>query len=116
MDITVYKLLHLLGFMAVMLALGSGLGAESGKTKWMAPVHGVGLLLMLVAGFGMLARLGTMSGGAGMPLWVIVKLIVWLVMGAMLVLVKRKRLPAAAILALLFILGGTAASMAIWKP
>ena len=102
--------------MGIFLALGSGLGAESGKTKRMAPVHGVGLLLMLVAGFGMLAKLGVMRGGAGMPTWVIVKLVCWLILGGMLVVVKRKKLPAAAILVILFVLGGTAASMAIWKP
>lgn len=123
-DISVYKLLHLLGLIAVFVALGAGLGASLGASenratpmpKWMAPVHGTGLTVMIVAGFGMLARLGVMSGGNGMPLWVLVKLAVWLALAGMLVLVKRRKISIAASLILLLSLGGLAAGMAIWKP
>jgi len=55
--------------------------------KFIAIMHGVGVTLVLVAGFGLLARLGIHWPW---PLWVIVKLSVWLVIGAFPTLVYRR--------------------------
>jgi hypothetical protein len=48
--------------------------------------HGVGLLLLVVAGFGMLARLGIYSP----PGWVIGKIVIWLALGAFVALAYKK--------------------------
>lgn len=51
-------------------------------------LHGVGLVLMLVAGFGLQARLEL-----GFPPWLICKVGVWLLIGALPVLVRRGVVP-----------------------
>ena len=52
--------------------------------------HGVGLLLILAAGFGLQAKMNL-----GFPTWLIVKMVIWVVFGACLVLAKRKVLKGA---------------------
>ena len=56
MSLAAYKVLHLLGAFLVLAALGAALAGGSRKGSGIA--HGIGLLLLLVAGFGALARLG----------------------------------------------------------
>ena len=93
---TTYQLIHILGILLVFMALGGlSLHAMNGGTRdsnrarvLVALTHGLGLLLILVAGFGMLARLGVMSGG--LPGWVWVKVVVWLVLAALIVVPYRK--------------------------
>src|SRR5690606_42133901 len=92
-----YKILHFLGIMVLFTSLG-GLVLQSwlskpdgplpGAKKMLAISHGVALLIIFVAGFGLMAKKGPMSGGS--PLWIFVKLGVWLVPGAALGLIPRK--------------------------
>jgi SAM-dependent methyltransferase len=85
-----YKILHILGMLLIFAAAGGvAVHAASGGDKAGNPArravaiaHGVGLVLMLVAGFGMLARIGD-SVASG---WVLGKVAIWLVMGAATVL------------------------------
>jgi hypothetical protein len=86
-----YTFLHHFGLILTFVALG-GLGALSlmgQPTAKPRPVfvalHGTGLVLVLVAGFGWLAKLGY-----GFPAWAIVKLLVWVGLGAIIVPLKRK--------------------------
>ena len=89
-----YRILHFLGISLVVMALGGALlHAMNGGTKASNQFrkgtmisHGVGMLLILVAGFGMLARLGIHS----IPLWVGLKLGIWLILGALIGVVYRK--------------------------
>lgn len=89
-----YKALHILGIALLFLSLGGLAGhALNGGTKetnkgrgLMVASHGVGLLLILVAGFGMLAKIG----GNMLPGWVHPKLLIWLLMGAALMPLQRK--------------------------
>jgi hypothetical protein len=68
-----YKTLHLLGLACVCVSLGGimlhaingGSKATNSFRKGVMITHGVGLLLLLVAGFGMLAKLGI----HGVPWW-----------------------------------------------
>jgi hypothetical protein len=78
----------------------------------MALIHGFGMLLVLVGGFGMLARMGIHS----FPLWVWIKLIVWLALGGSMVLAKRRANWGLALLTLWMALGGFAAYLGIFKP
>lgn len=82
-----YKILHVLSVVFVFICMAAYI--YSGK-KSFSIGHGVGLLIILVSGFGLLARLGLVQG---FPSWVWVKLGVWLVVGAVFAIAKRKLLP-----------------------
>ncbi len=90
----VYKLVHLLGIMFLLSAYGgiltssiSGFQLKGSIRKFNFILHGTGLLLILVGGFGMLARLGT---GDALPPWIQIKLAVWVLLGAGVMFAKRK--------------------------
>ncbi len=94
MPLEFYRILHLVGIFILLFSLGGAcLHMMNGGTrnfphrKWIAMSHGIALLLILVAGFGMLAKLGLM---ASMPAWVFAKLAIWLVLGGIPALVYRK--------------------------
>lgn len=119
----VYRLLHFIGIFLVLTALGGlALHAGSGGTRatsrargMIAALHGIGVLLILVAGFGLLARLGIMHG-AGFPGWIWAKLAIWLVIGAWMALPYRFPALARASLLVVPALGAVAAYLAIFKP
>lgn len=89
-----YKVLHLSGVFLVLLSLGSliVMAAVGDRTmKWkglFSALNGIGLLLIVVAGFGLLARLGVSWPWQG---WVFLKMMVWLFFGASLTMVDRLR-------------------------
>ena len=95
MSYSLYKLIHLTGIFMVLVSLGGltlyvangGVRAENSWRRQAALTHGIGLFLALLGGFGMLARLGIHWPW---PTWLIVKLVVWLLLGAMVALVYRK--------------------------
>jgi hypothetical protein len=92
-------------------ALNGGAKADNKARRWVGAMHGVGLLLILVGGFGMLARLGV-----GFPGWVWAKLVVFLLLAGALTLPYRKpELALPVFLALPFI-GALAGFLAIFKP
>lgn len=114
-----YKILHLCGLMLLFFGLSSALTlkmagvAFTGSVKKMAFItHGVGLFIMLVGGFGLLARLGMMS----MPNWAIAKLVIWILLGGAIALAKRKGQIGWPLMVLFVALGTTAAWLAITKP
>jgi hypothetical protein len=109
----VYKLIHLVSIFGLLISLACGAVLEKAKSRWVAPIHGISLLFVLIAGFGMLARLGVQGA---LPGWVIGKLIVWLIFGGCIALARRKVLPAGVFLILITALGGIAATLALWKP
>ncbi len=117
-----YKLIHLLGFWLIVLALGGlSLHAINGGTRTsntarrlVAITHGVGLFLVLLGGFGLLARIGVVHGG--FPGWVWVKLAVWVTIGALLALPYRRPELGRVLWVAIPVLGAVAASMAIYKP
>jgi hypothetical protein len=115
-----YRLIHFAGIFLTFLALG-GLtlraltgGGEAVLARRIALAsHGFGLFLVLLGGFGMLARLG--PHGA-MGTWVWIKLGVWLVLGAAVVVAKRLPKASTLLWALLPVLGLVAAWSAQSKP
>lgn len=120
MTIVFYDVLHVFGAILLFIGLG-GLGGlalvdvapEAKKKARMLFVifHGVGLLVLLVAGFGAIAKLGT-----GFPPWVFVKIGIWLFFGASLTLFKRVPHMAKIWLMLLPALGLAAAYLGNYKP
>lgn len=119
MSYEVYKVLHILGAFLLFAAFGGMLlarvrSAELPKDtahKLAGATHGLALLLLLVAGFGLLAR-----NNLGFEAWVWVKLGIWLVFGAALVLVRRVPRLALILWWLLPLLGVLAAWLGLVKP
>lgn len=112
--------MHLSGLICLFFGFGGLLVMSyagvtpQGKAKMMGfATHGLGLLFLLVGGFGMLAKMGLM---AQLPGWVTSKIIIWLLLGAGISLVKRKGHIGWPVATLLIVLGTTAAVLAINKP
>ena len=118
---SVYKIIHLIGVFMVFLSLG-GIGMHAinkgGRDHaWRKPVamtHGLGLLLALVGGFGLLARLGVMHGS--LPGWVLIKLGIWFIFAILIGALIRKPALAKSIWVLTILLGGFAVYLAGAKP
>jgi hypothetical protein len=113
-----YKVLHLLGVFMVVASLGAAIiyrGAESqSQAHWRKTLsigHGVGLVIALVAGFGLVAKLGV-----GFPGWVVVKVVIWLVLGGLIAFAKRKPALAKTWWWLTILLATLAGGLAVYKP
>ncbi|MQA92852.1 MAG: hypothetical protein GEU90_21950 [Gemmatimonas sp.] len=118
-----YNLVHIVGLVLVMAGLGGMIvtviaGGEQ-RSVWArrsaAAFHGLGIFLILLGGFGMLARLGLVRG-TPWPGWVWVKAFVWGTLALAAFLPYRYPKTAKPLLLLLPVLGGFAAYMAIYKP
>jgi hypothetical protein len=118
-----YKVVHIVGIALLMSALGAvalhalngGLKRDNRARGLVAALHGVGILLVLVGGFGMLARIG-FPHGALFPGWLWVKLAVWALLGAAVAVPYRRPGLSRTMLVALPLLAGLAAYMAIYKP
>lgn len=118
-----YKIVHLIGITAAWTALGAlALHHANGGTKEgnrgrkaVAALHGIGVLLILIGGFGMLARLG-FQHGANFPGWLWVKLATWALIAVALLLPTRAPALAKPMLFVLPLLAGLATAMAVYKP
>lgn len=113
-SLTAYKVVHILAVLLVFVAFGAMLG-DGTRRRLASSTHGIGMLLALITGFGMLARLG-IHGPGSWPLWVWLKLVVWLILGASMALVKKNPKSAKALWWLLPLVGAAAAYLAIYKP
>ncbi|HUF34611.1 MAG TPA: hypothetical protein VMN37_01615 [Gemmatimonadales bacterium] len=117
-----YKVLHLLSIMLLFLSFGGlalyvaagGTRESNPNRKLVAALHGTAAFLVLLGGFGLLARLGVMGGG--FPLWVWIKLAIWLVLSFAVVLPYRRPALARPLFLLYPVLGGLAAWAATYKP
>jgi hypothetical protein len=115
-----YKVLHIFSVILTFTVLG-GLalhatngGGREGNAAGKLPgiLHGLGLLLVLISGFGLLARLDL----GGIPPWVWCKLVIWLAIGASAAVVRRSPTLSRVLFFLLPLLGGIAVWLAIYKP
>lgn len=127
MSYAVYKVLHLLGILAVftslgaaaMLALRSGTAADEDRPvkKVLMIVHGLGLIVVIVAGFGLAARRGLLVNGmGGFPAWIYGKIAIWLVLGAAVGYIRRSGGRALWWVVGLPIIGAIAAWLAVMQP
>ena len=112
-----YKVLHLLGVCLLFTGIGglcaAALSNQSEKVrKISSALHGSALLILLVAGFGSLAKLGMSSN---FRLWMWIKLSIWLLMGAAPVIIKRSPSAAVAMMWLLPLLGALSAYLGVHK-
>lgn len=109
MNIHIFQALHIVGVIALFTSLGAILLGGSGK-KGASILHGISLILILLVGF---AMLGKPPMGQS---WWMVKLGLWLFIGAAPVLAKRKVLPAPVVLVLCIAAAGFAAWLGLAKP
>lgn len=118
MNPEIYRLIHYAGIFTLFLAFGYLLaGPKSPKAA--AIGHGVGLFLILLGGFGMQAKLKAgyiASYGSGFPTWLIIKIVIWVVLGGSLVLLKRKIIKGATGWIVVIVLGLASAYLAIKQP
>ena len=85
--------------------------AGGANRKAFAMWQGIGLLLMLISGFGLLAKLKL-----GYPSFAIVKTVVWLVIGAMPVIIRKAKLPTHVAILVSLVLVAINAWLGIMKP
>lgn len=119
MSTSAYTVLHLLGAFLAFLTLGglvlhtlNGGTKESNRGRRLTGItFGVGMLLVLISGFALLAR-----GHYGFPLWVWLKVAVWLVVGALPAFIPRFPRCATFLWWLVPLLGALAAWLCLYKP
>jgi len=121
MSYLTYKLIHYLGIFILVAALGAALGRQAmtdGRDPLrsrLGAVHGVALFLVLLGGFGLMARVGV-DHGSMFPGWILAKLAIWVLLGGVLFVARRNQrwtMPLLAIVPLLAVLAGW---MAFTKP
>lgn len=121
MSYAAYKALHYLGIFLLVATLAAALARRAhmeGEDPWrkrLGMVHGTALLLVLLGGFGMLARLGT-GGGPFLSGWVLAKLGIWALLGATLVGARRSAALAGRFLWVVPLLAAAAGLLAFTKP
>ena len=111
-----YKVLHIFSVMLLFTAIGTvaaGQSSNESLRRLAGIAHGVALAVVLVAGFGLLAKL-RMFGS--IPGWVLVKLGIWMLLGLSPIPLRRKPEWRAWIWSLVPVLGGIAAWLAVKKP
>jgi hypothetical protein len=127
-SIATYKLIHYLGIFALLAGLSANLGraalgsadtpaGEGVADPWkkrLGILHGIALFLILLGGFGMLARIGV-DHGELFPGWVWMKLGIWVLLGG-LIAARRRASWAARGLLLVPVLAWLAAWSAFTKP
>ena len=92
MNLEFYKVVHIVAAFVLLSALGVLYTAYARKEhqfkhrSLILSAHGLCLILIMISGFGMLAKLGIMSQ---LPMWVILKLLIWLAIGILPIFAKR---------------------------
>lgn len=117
MDITFYKIFHIIGIIMLFLAIGgavirAALGAKNEVLeKFVIINHGIAVLLILISGFGQLAKIGMEFHS-----WVVVKIAIWLLMGAIILPIKKAPDKKYLWWFIALALGSIAAFMGLYKP
>lgn len=114
-----YKVIHLSGVFMLFAGLCALWGAslrgpvDKGTRIGLAMIHGLGMAFILVGGFGMLAKLGYM---VDIPTWAYIKFAIWLLLGASMVMAKRKAQWGLPLLIFWILVGTYAAYLGVYKP
>src|SRR5260370_27388655 len=107
MDSTTYRIIHVIGVAAVALGLGGLMGGGNNRRTF-AIWQGIGLLVILVSGFGLLAK-----GKLGFPHFAMVKLILWVLIGMLPMVFRRLNLSASMAVVISLALIGAAAWLGV---
>ncbi|MFP4156370.1 MAG: hypothetical protein ACLFU4_02015 [Opitutales bacterium] len=118
MPFYIYQILHILGIIMVFVGYGALLaraltGSEDARVKKLGSItSGVGLVLILVAGFALISK---MNYSFTTP-WLVVKMVIWLVLGGLIAVINRKPILAAKLWWALIALGLVAVVMVYARP
>lgn len=127
-----YKVIHYLGIFVLLTALATRLGRAAthgsapdgtdpdgpGPEPWarrLGMLHGLALFLVLLGGFGMLARLDVTTG-LSLPGWIWAKLAIWTALGAAILAASRSVAWSARLLVAVPALAVLAGFVALTKP
>lgn len=115
-----YLVLHLIGVIVLFYALGglalhvyNGGTRNFGSRRFVMLVHGIAMMLVLIPGFGLLAKTGV---AWPWPFWVWAKLAAWLVLGGITHLILKKTAWAKAMYFVVLLIGAFAILMVELKP
>ena len=92
MPVYFYQILHIVGITMIFMGYGALLARSLIKSedisvrKLGSVTSGIGLLIVFVAGFGMIAKLGYSYTSP----WLIVKILIWVALGGIIGLINRK--------------------------
>ncbi len=116
----VYEIIHILGIALVFTSLGGATLAATGTpapgARRLATItHGLGAFLILLGGFGMLARIGFKHGGM-FPGWLLGKIAIWLVLSLVVLLPYRKPSWGKPVFVLAPVMAAMAVYLALYKP
>ncbi len=117
MSYEAYRLFHIIGILMVFMSIGAAIiRARLNDTtetirKQIMMRHGIGLLVVLVAGFGAMAKAGIPFAG-----WIAVKFVIWLIIGGIVGMMARMGSKANVMWYVALLLGIVAAYLAIYKP
>ena len=117
-----YKIIHFFGLFLLFTTVGAwAVHARNGGTKetntsqrFIAMLHGFALFLVLLGGFGMLAKLG-LAKTENWPGWIYAKLGVWGLFGAMPIFFNRFARRAAIFWIGMPVIGALAAAVVIFR-
>ena len=117
---TAYKVLHLAGVILVLFSLGGLIVVNAVESqrhtslrKLALVTNGIGLLIALIAGFGLLARLAITMPWPG---WVYGKILIWLLLAGMSALIRRRPESVSLFWWGSLLLATIAAYLAVYKP
>lgn len=110
-----YKVIHIAAAMSLFLAFGGAIASKGGAKTRVLSTHGTALVILLITGFGLMAKLGIGHGG-GFPTWIVLKGLLWIVLGGAIAIAKRGGVTGVAAWWSLPALGALAAYLAIFKP
>jgi hypothetical protein len=114
----IYHILHTTGIIMLFLGYGALLGrslagSDDAKVKKLGSItSGVGLLLMFVAGFALISKMGYSFTTP----WIIVKIVIWVALGGLIALINRKPALATVLWWALIALGAIASIMVYARP
>ena len=108
-----FTFLHIAGALCLILGIGAILGMGEDRkhvNKFVGIFHGVGLLLLIGAGMMIIPK------GGGFPVWLILKLVLWIALAMIMILAKRKICTPKATAILGLILALCAVALCLFKP
>ena len=117
MSYEVYNVVHVVGVIFLYSAVGvlaaTAGSSDSSLRRVAAIAHGVAVAVILVAGFGLLARLGHFGE---VPAWAYAKMGLWALLAVAVIPLKRRPEWAPALWLLMPVIGGLAVWLAVSQP
>jgi len=119
MSLDVYRALHVAGLTMIMLGFGAILFGpkDQPRPRVAMALHGAGVLVMIVAGFGMMAKSDPpIMAPDSWQAWLILKMVIWVGIAALPTLIRAGTVPRRVAWIVIVVLAATAAWLAAARP